>query len=82
MAIARDIRRWSRVSVDFDAKSDKKPRKQMDVAEKKAKYVLYLEEDGESPGAVRVKELDRTERDFDNAKVVGRYILSHLYRKY
>jgi histidyl-tRNA synthetase len=80
MAIARDIRGRSRVSVDFDAKADKKPRKQMDVAEKNAKYVLYLEEDDESPGEVRIKTLDPAERDFDNDNVIHRTDVASWYQ--
>jgi histidyl-tRNA synthetase len=70
MAIAGELRRSSRISVDFDTKADKKPKKQMDVAEKNAKHVLYLEEVDQRPGSVRVKLLDPTDRDFNNARIL------------
>jgi histidyl-tRNA synthetase len=70
MAIAGELRRSSRISVDFDTKADKKPKKQMHVAEKNATHVLYLEEDDETSGGVHVKLLNPTDRDFTNARIL------------
>jgi histidyl-tRNA synthetase len=74
MTIARELRQVG-VSVDFDAKADKKPRKQLDVAVKYAKTVMYLKEDDtkpDLPGRVRIKTLEvenLTEKDLENAGI-------------
>jgi histidyl-tRNA synthetase len=60
MTIARELRQVG-VSVDFDPKADKKPRKQLDVTVKYAKTVMYLKEDDtkpDLPGRVRIKTLE------------------------
>ncbi|XP_014553726.1 hypothetical protein COCVIDRAFT_106941 [Bipolaris victoriae FI3] len=71
MAIARDLRS-SGISVDFDPKADKKPRKQMDVAEKSAAVVVFLEEDDTMPGHARVKILSLPDKNFDYAPTIER----------
>ncbi|EUC31972.1 hypothetical protein COCCADRAFT_99860 [Bipolaris zeicola 26-R-13] len=71
MAIARDLRS-SGISVDFDPKADKKPRKQMDVAEKSAAVVVFLEEDDTMPGHARVKILSLPAKNFDYAPTIER----------
>ncbi|EMD67477.1 hypothetical protein COCSADRAFT_83555 [Bipolaris sorokiniana ND90Pr] len=71
MAIARDLRS-SGISVDFDPKADKKPRKQMDVAEKSAVVVVFLEEDDTMPGHARVKMLSLPDKNFDHAPIIER----------
>lgn len=55
MTIARQLRRAG-ISVDYDAKGDRKPRKQVELAEANgAVVVILLEDDAATPGGVRVK---------------------------
>ncbi|EUC43162.1 hypothetical protein COCMIDRAFT_101660 [Bipolaris oryzae ATCC 44560] len=71
MAIARHLRS-SGISVNFDPKADKKLRKQMDVAEKSAAVVVFLEEDDTMPGHARVKILSLPDKNFDHAPIIKR----------
>ncbi|KAF1832774.1 histidyl-tRNA synthetase [Decorospora gaudefroyi] len=71
IVIARELRQAD-ISVDFDAKADKKPRKQMDVAKKSASVVVFLEYTDVSPGGIRVKTLALPEKNLDNATAVDR----------
>jgi histidyl-tRNA synthetase len=85
MTIAQELRQVG-VSVDFDAKADKKPRKQLDVAVKYAKTVVYLKEDDtkpDLPGRVRIKTLEvenLTEKDLENAGIPSRGDLVYMLR--
>jgi histidyl-tRNA synthetase len=55
MAIARQLRRAG-ISVEYDAKGDRKPRKQFELAEGNGAVVaVLLEDDAAMPGGVRVK---------------------------
>jgi histidyl-tRNA synthetase len=72
MAIARELRSSS-INVDFDPKADKKARKQMDIAEKSAAIVVFLEEDNDAaPENTRVKILSLPDKNFDHASTVER----------
>ncbi|USP78629.1 Histidine--tRNA ligase, mitochondrial [Curvularia clavata] len=70
MAIARELRSAG-ISVDFDAKADKKPRKQMEVAEKSAAVVVFLEEDTASQ-STRVKVLSLPDKTPDHIAIIER----------
>jgi histidyl-tRNA synthetase len=84
MEIARDLRRWAMVSVDFDAKADRKPQKQLEVAKKNAETVLYLEEDDEEWSGVRIKILEIEYlfwNNLDNADINDRGVLTDCLRR-
>ena len=55
MEIARDLRRWAMVSVDFDAKADKEMRKGEEVAKKDKETMKKLEGDKKERKKVRIK---------------------------
>ncbi|KAI1524865.1 HisS Histidyl-tRNA synthetase [Pyrenophora tritici-repentis] len=71
MALAREMRQAG-ISVDFDPKADKKPRKQIDIAEKSAATVAFLDLDDETPGNPRLKILTPPHKNPDIAPVVDR----------
>lgn len=72
MAVARELRS-SGISVDFDAKADRKLRKQMDIAEKNAAVVVFLEEDEDAASqSIRVKLLSLPDKNLDHAVSIER----------
>ncbi|CAA9957957.1 hypothetical protein PTNB73_00120 [Pyrenophora teres f. teres] len=81
MALAREMR-LAGISVDFDAKAYKKPRKQMDIAEKSATTVVFLDLDDAAPGKTRLKILTPPNKNPDNAPIVDRTNLIGEVRKH
>ena len=71
MALAREMRQAG-ISVDFDPKANKKSRKQMDIAEKGAATVVYIERDDAAPESILLKILTLPNKSLDNAGVVDR----------
>jgi histidyl-tRNA synthetase len=72
------------VGVDFDAKANKKPRKQLEVTKKNAETVLYLEEDDEERSGVRIKILrieDLFWKNLDNADIIDSGVLTDRFRR-
>ncbi|RMZ70933.1 hypothetical protein GMOD_00008596 [Pyrenophora seminiperda CCB06] len=72
MALARDMRLKQQISVGFDPKADKSPRKQIDAAAKRAKTLLYMERDNTVAGNMRFKLLTLPDKNLDNAELLGR----------
>jgi histidyl-tRNA synthetase len=73
MAIARQLRKAG-ISVDFDQKSDRKPRKQIELAESDgAVAAVIIEDDGSMlSGAVQFRVLSLPTKSSDNEVVVKR----------
>lgn len=81
MALARYMRQAG-ISVDFDPKADKKPRKQLDVAEKNAVTVVFVEPDDAVPGSTRLKVLTLPDKNLDDAAVINRnHLIGEIKRR-
>ncbi|KAF1851161.1 histidyl-tRNA synthetase [Cucurbitaria berberidis CBS 394.84] len=79
MAIARELRQ-AYISVDFNPNASQKPRKQLEAADCVV-VAVYLEEDTETAGGIRVKVLTLPEKNLDKATVVDREDLVDEVRK-
>jgi histidyl-tRNA synthetase len=72
MGVARELRKDG-ISVDYDSKADRKPRKQLDLAESNGAFLaILLEDDALAPGDVRVKILALPARNLDGGDVIDR----------
>jgi histidyl-tRNA synthetase len=72
MAIARQLRKAG-YSVDFDSKADRKPRKQLDLAESNgAAIAIILQDEGSTPGGVQIKVLALPAKKVDDGNVINR----------
>jgi histidyl-tRNA synthetase len=82
MSIARQLRRTG-ISVDFDSKADRKPRKQLELAESNGAVVaILLEDDASSPGGVRVKMVGLPAKNAEKqADVIDRACLLEQFQK-
>jgi histidyl-tRNA synthetase len=81
MSIARQLRK-SGISVDFDPKADRKPRKQLELAESNgATVAILLEDDISTPGSVQVKLLALPAKSPDSAEVITRTSLLEEVQK-
>jgi histidyl-tRNA synthetase len=72
MSIARQLRKAG-ISVDFDPKADRKPRRQLELAEANgANVAIFLENDFSALEGVSVKLLSMPARNPDGAEMVDR----------
>lgn len=78
MALARELRQAG-ISVDFDAKADRKPQKQVDVAGKHALVAVVIDSEGED---VVFQILRLPARKLDGAIIVQRASLVSEIRQY
>jgi histidyl-tRNA synthetase len=81
MSIARQLRK-ANISVDFDPKVDRKPRKQLDLAESNGAVVgIVIEDDASIPGGIRTSIMPLPVKGLDSADVIDRSLLLEEVQK-
>jgi histidyl-tRNA synthetase len=80
MAIARQLRKAG-YSVDFDTKADRKPRKQLEMAESNgARIAVILEDRASTPGGVQMRVLALPAKSADGEHVIDAESLLEVVR--